>query len=240
MALFGEKYGETVRVVSVGDFSKELCGGTHINNAGGVGLFRIVSESSVAAGIRRIEAITGIEVLNRSREKETIIQEVCNTLNTHEDKLIAKTQEILNELKNLQKEIHKTKQKELSGKAGSFIEGAKVISGAKIITKKLDNATADDLRKTIDMLMKSGEELAIVLGTSQDGRVTIIAALSPGLVKRGLHAGNISKEIAKVVGGGGGGRPDMAQAGGQRVEKLDEALNFAAELLSNKILQGSS
>jgi len=165
---------------------------------------------------------------------------VCNTLNTHEDKLITKTQEILNELKNLQKEIHKTKQKELSGKAGSFIEGAKVISGAKIITRKLDNATADDLRKTIDMLMKSGEELAIVLGTSQDGRVTIIAALSPGLVKRGLHAGNISKEIAKVVGGGGGGRPDMAQAGGQWVEKLDEALHFAAELLSNKILQGSS
>ena len=240
MALFGEKYGETVRVVSVGDFSKELCGGTHINNAGEIGLLRIISESSVAAGIRRIEAITGIAVLNRSREKETIIQEVCNTLNTHEDKLITKTQEILNELKNLQKEIHKAKQKELSGKIGPLIESAKVVSNVKIITKKLDDATADDLRKTIDMLMKSGEELAIVLGTSQNGRVTIVAALTPDLVKRGLHAGNISKEVAKVVGGGGGGRPDMAQAGGQWAEKLDEALCFAAELLSNKILQGSS
>ena len=125
---------------------------------------RIISESSVAAGIRRIEAITGIAVLSRSREKETIIHEVCNTLNTHEDKLITKTQEILNELKNLQKEIHKAKQKELSGKIGSFIESAKVVSNVKIITKKLDDATADDLRKTIDMLMKSGEELAIVLG----------------------------------------------------------------------------
>ena len=112
-----------------------------------------------------------------------------------------------------------------------------MVSNVKIITKKLDDATADDLRKTIDMLMKSGEELAIVLGTSQNGRVTIIAALTPDLVKRGLHAGNISKEVAKVVGGGGGGRPDMAQAGGQWAEKLDEALCFAAELLSNKILQ---
>ena len=240
LALFGEKYGETVRVVTLGDFSKELCGGTHINNAGEVGLLRIISESSVAAGIRRIEAITGIAVLNRSREKEMIIQEVCNTLNTHEDKLITKTQEILNELKNLQKEIHKAKQKELSGKIGSFIESAKVVSNVKIITKKLDDATADDLRKTIDMLMKSGEELAIVLGTSQNGRVTIVAALTPNLVKRGLHAGNISKEVAKIVGGGGGGRPDMAQAGGQWADKLDEALCFAAELLSNKILQGSS
>ena len=227
-------------MVTLGDLSKELCGGTHINNAGEVGLLRIISESSVAAGIRRIEAITGIEVLNRSREKETIIQEVCDTLNTPEDKLITKTREILNELKNLQKEIHKAKQKELSGKVGLFIENAKVVSGVKIITKKLDDANVDDLRKTIDMLMKSGEELAIVLGTSQNGRVTIIAALSPNLVKRGLHAGNISKEVAKVVGGGGGGRPDMAQAGGQWADKLDEALCFATELLSNKILQGSS
>src|SRR3989338_1409092 len=240
IALFGEKYGETVRVVTLGDFSKELCGGTHINNAGEVGLLRIISESSVAAGIRRIEAITGIAALNRSREKETIIQEACGILNTNEDKLITKTQEILNELKNLQKEIHKAKQKELSGKIGSFIESAKVVSNVKIITKKLDDATAHDLRKTIDMLMKSGEELAIVLGTSQNGRVTIVAALTPNLVKRGLHAGNISKEVAKIVGGGGGGRPDMAQAGGQWADKLDEALCFAAELLSNKILQGSS
>jgi len=239
MALFGEKYGETVRVVSLGDFSKELCGGTHAGSSGEIGLFRIVSESSVAAGIRRIEAITGMAALNRSRDKETIIQEVCGVLNTNEDKLIAKTQEILNELKNLQKELHRVKQKELSGKAGSFIGDAKAVSGAKIITKKLDNATADDLRKTIDMLMKSGEEIAVVLGTSQDGRVTIIAALSAGLVKRGLHAGNISKEIAKIVGGGGGGRPDMAQAGGQWAEKLDEALNFAAELLSKKISESS-
>ncbi len=240
MALFGEKYGETVRVVSLGDFSKELCGGTHAGSSGEIGLFRIVSESSVAAGIRRIEAITGMAALNRSRDKETIIQEVCGVLNTNEDKLIAKTQEILNELKNLQKELHRVKQKELSGKAGSFIGDAKAVSGAKIITKKLDNATADDLRKTIDMLMKSGEEIAVVLGTSQDGRVTIIAALSAGLVKRGLHAGNISKEIAKIVGGGGGGRPDMAQAGGQWAEKLDEALNFAAELLSKKISESSA
>jgi alanyl-tRNA synthetase len=201
-------------------------------------MFRIISESSVAAGIRRIEAMTGIAALNRDREKEKIIQEMCSVLNTNEDKLITKTQELLQELKNLHKEVHKIKQKAISGKVDSFIENAREVSGVKIIARKLEDATVDDLRKTVDMLMKSAKDMAIVLGTAQDGRVTIVAALSPGLVKRGLHAGVISKEVAKVVGGGGGGRPDMAQAGGQWVEKLDEALDFAAELLSKKILDG--
>ncbi|NUO07381.1 MAG: alanine--tRNA ligase [Candidatus Brocadia sp.] len=236
MALFGEKYGEEVRMASVGDFSKELCGGTHVHNSGEIGLFRIIGDSSIAAGVRRIEAMTGIAALNRDREKEELVLEMCNLLNTSEDKLITKTQELLMGLKNLQKEIHKVKQKEISGKVDSFIEDAREVSGVKIITKKLEDATIDDLRKTVDMLMKSTKELAIVLGTAQDGRVTIVAAVSPGLVKRGLHAGVISKEVAKVVGGGGGGRPDMAQAGGQWTEKLDEALSFAAELLNKKIL----
>lgn len=237
MALFGEKYGEVVRMASIGDFSKELCGGTHVNYSGEIGLLRIISESSVAAGVRRIEALTGIAALNRDREKERIIQEMCSILNTNEDKLITKTQELLNEVKNLHKEIHKVKQKEIRGKVDSFVEDAKEVSGIKIITRKLEDATVDDLRKTIDILMKSAKEMAIVLGTAQDGRVTIVAALSPGLVKLGLHAGSISKEVAKVVGGGGGGRPDMAQAGGQWVEKLEEALSFAAELLSKKIIE---
>lgn len=236
MALFGEKYGEMVRMVSIGDFSKELCGGTHVNYSGEIGLFRIIGESSVAAGVRRIEAMTGIAALNRNREKEKIIQEMCIILNTSEDKLITKAQELLHELKNLHKEVHRIKQKEIGGKIESFIENAREVSGVKIITRKLEDATVDDLRKTIDILMKSAKDMAIVLGTAQDGRVTIVAALSPGLVKRGLHAGAISKEVAKVVGGGGGGRPDMAQAGGQWVEKLDEALGFAADLLSKKIL----
>ncbi len=235
MALFGEKYGERVRMVSIGDFSKELCGGTHVRHSGEIGLFRIISESSVAAGIRRIEAVTGTAVLAREREKERIIQELCDAMGVNEDKLATKTQEMIHELKNLHKEIHKAKQKELSSKAGSFFEGAQDVSGIKIITKKIDDATADDLRKTADMLLKSCRDAAIVLGTTRDGRVTIIAAMGPSLVKRGFHAGNISKEVAAIVGGGGGGRPDMAQAGGNCVEKLDDALKFAAGLLSKKI-----
>jgi len=237
MALFGEKYGEHVRMVSIGDFSKELCGGTHINNSGEIGLFRIVSESSIAAGIRRIEAITGSAVLTRDREKENTIQEICGILNTTEEKLVKKTQEVLNDLKNLQKEIHRLKQKELGSHADSFLNSAREVSGVKIITKKLDNATADDMRKTIDILMKSQTDIAIVLGSTQNGRTTIITAISPNLVKRGLHAGNISKEVAKIIGGGGGGRPDMAQAGGQLAEKLDEALRFAEELIGKNIEQ---
>lgn len=107
----------------------------------------------------------------------------------------------------------------------------------ELLTRKIEDATADDLRKTADMLIKSDKDMAIVLGTAQDGRVTLIAAISPNLVKRGFHAGNISKEIAKLVGGGGGGRPDMSQAGGQQVERLDEAISFASELLSKQILE---
>lgn len=240
IALFGEKYGELVRMASVGDFSKELCGGTHVNYSGEIGLLRIIGESSVAAGIRRIEAMTGMAALNRNREKESLLQEVCGILNTSEEKLILKAQDLLSELKNLHKEVHKVKQKEISGKVESFVENAKEVSGIKIIARKVEDATADDLRKTADMLMKSAKEAAIILGTAQNGRVTIIAALSPSLVKCGLHAGNISKEVAKVVGGGGGGRPEMAQAGGQWAEKLDEALSFATELLSKKILAGAS
>ncbi len=240
MALFGEKYGELVRMASVGDFSKELCGGTHVNYSGEIGLLRIIGESSVAAGVRRIEAMTGMAVLNRDREKERLIHEMCGMLNASEDKLIPKAQDLLSELKNLHKEVHKVKQKEISGKIDSFVENAKEVSGVKIIARKLDDATVDDLRKTIDILMKSAKEMAIVLGTAQDGRVTIVVAISPGLVKRGLHAGDVSKEVAKLVGGGGGGRADMAQAGGQWVDKLDEALRFAIELLSKKILDGIS
>jgi alanyl-tRNA synthetase len=240
MALFGEKYGELVRMASVGDFSKELCGGTHVNYSGEIGLLRIIGESSVAAGVRRIEAMTGMAVLSRDREKERLIHEMCGILNASEDKLIPKAQDLLSELKNLHKEVHKVKQKEISGKIDSFVEDAKEVSGVKIVARKLDDATVDDLRKTIDILMKSAKEMAIVLGTAQDGRVTIVVAISPGLVKRGLHAGDVSKEVAKLVGGGGGGRPDMAQAGGQWVDKLDEALRFAIELLSKKILGGIS
>lgn len=240
VALFGEKYEERVRMVSIGDFSKELCGGTHINNAGEIGLFRIVGESSVAAGIRRIEAITGIVALNRDREKEMIIQELCGILNAREEDLSSKTHELLNELKKLNKELHKQKQKELLEKIDSLSMNAKEVSGVKIITKKIDDASADDLRRTVDMLMKSGKEIAVVLGSTQNGRVILIVSLSPDLTSRGLHAGNISKEVAKIVGGGGGGRPEIAQAGGQLVGKLDEALDFASALLSQKILQKTS
>ncbi|MBM4054496.1 MAG: alanine--tRNA ligase [Planctomycetes bacterium] len=237
IALFGEKYEERVRMVSIGDFSKELCGGTHINYTGEIGLFRIVGESSVAAGIRRIEAITGLSALSRAREKETIVQGLCGILNTNEEDISSKAQELLAEVKKLTKELNKQKQKDLRGKIDSLSMNAKEVSGVRIITKKIDGASADDMRKTADMLMKSEKEAAVVLGSAQNGRVILIVSLSPGVTSRGLHAGNISKEVAKIVGGGGGGRPDMAQAGGQLVDKLDDALDFAAVFLSEKILQ---
>ncbi|MCF6149561.1 MAG: alanine--tRNA ligase [Candidatus Kuenenia sp.] len=240
VALFGEKYEEQVRMVSIGNFSKELCGGTHINNTGEIGLFRIVGESSVASGIRRIEAMTGTSALSRDREKEMLVQELCGILNAREEDISAKTQELVNEVKKLQKELHKQKQKELLEKIDSLSLNAKEVSGVKIITKRIDDASADDMRKTADMLMKSEKKAAVVLGSTQNGRVILIVSLSPNVTGRGLHAGSISKEVAKIVGGGGGGRPDMAQAGGQLVDKLDDALDFASALLTEKILQKSS
>ncbi|MGQ3684829.1 MAG: alanine--tRNA ligase [Candidatus Loosdrechtia sp.] len=237
MALFGEKYGEWVRVVSIGNFSKELCGGTHVSHTGKIGLFRILHESSVAAGIRRIEAITGIAAFNRDREKEEILRQVCEILNASEDKLVAKAQDIIRELKNLHKEIGRLKQKDLQSKISSILEDARTVSDVKIITKKLEDATPDDLRKTADILLKSDKDMAIVLGATQNGRAVLITAISPNLVKSGFHAGNISKEVAKLIGGGGGGRPDMSQAGGQLTEKLDEALHFASDLLTRQILE---
>ncbi|MBI4007140.1 MAG: alanine--tRNA ligase, partial [Planctomycetes bacterium] len=235
IALFGEKYGETVRVVGIGDFSRELCGGTHVKNTGEIGFFKIVSEASIAAGIRRIEALTSAAAVDKIREREDIVRELCSVLKTPENQLVQRIEDVLDEAKKLNKEIQQLKQGNIDKVTDALIANAKEVSGVKIITEKIEGVKAEDLRNTADALRKLISSVAIVLGTTEDGRVILITCLSQDLIKRGLHAGNIAKDIARIVGGGGGGKPDIAQAGGQLTDRLDEALKASYKIISEKL-----
>jgi alanyl-tRNA synthetase len=235
VALFGEKYGENVRVVSIGDYSRELCGGTHVNNTGEIGLFRIISESSIAAGIRRIEAVTGKKALAKINRKEEILERLCNILDVQENTIIQRTEELIQQLKSLRKEAQKTKKESVQKYSANLIANAKEISGVKIVTEIMEGAGVEDLRKAADSLRKKLGSVAIILGTTENGKVILITALSNDLVKKGLNAGNIAKDMAKIIGGGGGGRADMAQTGGQSPNKINEAIDYAFKIIQEKI-----
>ena len=234
MALFGEKYGDEVRLLDIGGYSKELCGGLHCHATGDIGLFRIVSESSVAAGIRRIEAATGLEALRLVRAKEELLDRLSEALGAPEARLVERAEQLSQQIRELRKELQKAKQS--SGKsAADFLKEAKEIGGAKMIAAKVEGASADDLRALVDQLRRLSPSLAVTLGSVSDERVNLIVALSKDLVARGLHAGKIAGEAAKLVGGGGGGKPDMAQAGGKDSAGLDKAIETAARLFREKL-----
>ncbi|MFQ5956623.1 MAG: alanine--tRNA ligase [Candidatus Brocadiales bacterium] len=238
IALFGEKYGEKVRLVSIGDYSRELCGGVHLGRTGEVGFFKIVGEGSVAAGIRRIEALTGPCALKGIREKEHTMEELARMLKVQEGGLIDRVKGLLGDIKGLEKEIKRVKEGGLGKASSELITRAREVSGVKIIIEKLEGAKPDDLRRAADTLKTQAPSIAIVLAAMQDSSVVIITSLSKDLVKRGLHAAEIAKDVAKVVGGGGGGRADMAQAGGNCPEKIDEALDYSFKLIKDKVLSG--
>ncbi|MCP5004494.1 MAG: alanine--tRNA ligase [Planctomycetes bacterium] len=235
VALFGEKYRENVRVVNVGEFSRELCGGTHVASTGEIGLFKIIHESSVAAGIRRIEAVTGSDAIERARRREKILEKLCNILDTREDSVIERAQELTQQIKELKKEAQRAKMESSRENIADIIANIREIEGVSIVTEMVGGTDKAGLRKIVDILKKRLPSAAIVLGAVDDGRVTIVTAFSNDLVKSGLHAGNLAKEIAKIIGGGGGGRADMAQAGGKFPKKVDEAFDFAVTFLRNVI-----
>jgi alanyl-tRNA synthetase len=234
-ALFGEKYGENVRVVNIGDYSQELCAGTHVSNTGEIGLFKIISEFSIAAGIRRIEAVTGKEAIARTRQKEKMLEKLCGVLDVQDNMVIQRAEELMQQIKDFKKEIQKAKAEDAQKYSSELVTHAKKVSGVNIVTEVIEGAEVDDLRKAVDSLKKSLKSVAIILGTTENGRVTLITSLSSDLVKKGLHAGNIAKDIAKIVGGGGGGRADMAQAGGQLPDKLSDALDLGFKIIREKI-----
>jgi len=226
MMLFGEKYPDVVRVVSIGDFSKELCGGTHLDNSGQVGLFKIVGEESVSAGTRRITALTGEGALDHVRKQEAALQETAALLKVP-------ASEVPNRVAALAKEVRELK-KQLSAapKAGGITAEALVAAaveqgGVKVVVADAGDADAGQMRQLIDQLRKTVSPVAVLLGSGGEGKVTLVAGISRDLEARGLHAGNWIKGAAELVGGRGGGKPDMAQAGGKDVAKLGEALATA-------------
>ncbi len=233
-ALFGESYGDIVRVISAGDFSRELCGGTHCESTGQIGLFRITHESSVAGGVRRIEAVTGLEVLKRLREREATIDRLCAELHTPEQSLERRAAELLEEIRQLQKQVQQERQRAAQQLAsGGLIDRAETIGAARLVTAVLEGGQAE-LRVAADELRNSNENLACVLAAVSDGKVSLVAGVSQDLVEKGISARELAQAAAKIVGGGGGGRDDFAQAGGSDADRLQEAFDRARAIVEDK------
>jgi len=229
-ALFEEKYGDRVRVVSLADFSKELCGGTHTERSGNIGLFKILGESSVASGVRRIEALTGGAAVEYVQENLKIVWDTARLVKEKPEVVPQRIEKILTDQKTLEKEIGKLKAKIAAKSTDDAKEDIKTVNGIKVIIKKVAVDSTAALRDLADKFKDKIKSGIVVLGSAAGSKVLLIVVVSKDLVDR-YHAGNIVKQVAAVVGGGGGGRPDMAQAGGTKPEKLDAALDKAYEVI---------
>ena len=231
MGLFDEKYGDKVRVVSIGDYSREFCGGTHVSNSGQIGALKILSESGIASGVRRIEAVTGQGILADYIREQQIISDTAAALKADKNLLAEKASALTEEVKELRKEIAQIKAAEMSKNAGSFLDDAKEINGVRLITKQFDDYDINDLRNLSDNVKAENKNVAMVFASVSGGKVTFLVSLTDDLVEKGMHAGKMIKEIAKAAGGGGGGKADMAQAGAKDPSKVEDAFAKAAELL---------
>ena len=235
MALFGEKYGEKVRVVSMGDFSVELCGGTHVKNTGNIANFKIVSEAGIAAGVRRIEALTGAGVTKYYADMEAELVKAAKAAKSDVAGLVKKIEAMQEEIKALHSENEKLKSKMANEALGDVMNQVKDIKDTKLLAVKVEGVDMNGLRNLGDQLKEKLGEGVIVIASSQDGKVNLLAMATDGAMAKGAHAGNIIKQIAAIVGGGGGGRPNMAQAGGKLPEKIDEALVAVESVLAEQI-----
>ena len=233
-ALFTEKYGQKVRVVQMGNFSIELCGGTHVNRTGDIGLLKIVSESSIASGIRRIEAVTGFNALEYVNDREELLVKSANLLNADIKEIPEKIDKLKDNIKELEKEVRSLKDQIAHSKSTDIIDQLKEVNGVNLLTHKLEDVDNNALRKMADKLQNKIESGIIVLASALDEKVLFVAKITSDLVDQGYNAGDIIGQVAQVAGGGGGGRPDMAQAGGSRVDKIDEALEKAEEIVREK------
>ncbi|MEH2952547.1 alanine--tRNA ligase [Candidatus Merdisoma sp. JLR.KK011] len=235
MALFGEKYEEDVRVVSMGDFSKELCGGTHVANTGVITAFKIVSEAGIAAGVRRIEALTGDGVFAYYRELEQKLSEAARAAKATPANLTEKIEHLQAEIKELRSENDALKSKLAKDALGDVMDQVKEIGGVKLLAAKLENVDMNGLRELGDQLKEKLGEGIVVLASAVDGKVSLMATATDGAQKKGAHAGNLIKAVAGLVGGGGGGRPGMAQAGGKNPDGMDAAIKKAAEVVAEQV-----
>ena len=235
MALFGEKYAQKVRVVSMGDFSKELCGGTHVANTGEIMLFKIVSEAGIAAGVRRIEALTGKGVIEYYKKQEEMLQEAAKALKANPSQVVEKIQHLQSELKAVSSENESLKSKLAQGALGDVMDQVVEVKGIRLLAAKVEGVDINGLRDLGDQLKEKLGEGVVVLAAVNDGKVNVLAMATDAAQKAGAHAGNLVKAVAAIVGGGGGGRPNMAQAGGRNPEKADEAIAAAAGILEGQL-----
>ena len=230
MALFGEKYGDTVRMVSCGNFSVELCGGTHVHNTGEIGCFKLLSESGVASGVRRIEAVSAGAVYDIANKQAEVIEDCSAELKCNKDQLKNKIVSLSEELKNLRHGLAEFKKAQLGNAATSLLAEAKNVNGIKVITKKFDSMDAGELRTLADDIKKESNNVAMIFAAVDGEKAALLVSLSDDLVEAGFHAGKIVKEVAAACGGGGGGKANMAQAGAKDISKLDEAFALAENL----------
>ncbi|MEJ2646944.1 MAG: alanine--tRNA ligase [Sedimentisphaerales bacterium] len=247
MALFGEKYGEEVRVVAVGAnsevnlneaFSKEFCGGTHVDRIGTIGGVKIIKEESISAGVRRITAIAGSGLTSYLEKASDIVDELSAMLKVPSEELVERVDKLLANNKELAKKLKsasKASGSDVMSQARELLDNCKRTGESSVIVGRLSVASVEQAREAIDMLKKKAKSAAIVLGFDEEGKVTLLAGMTNDLIEKGLSAGDIVKEIAPIVGGGGGGRPQMAQAGGKNPEKIDEALKHASEIIAEKL-----
>lgn len=236
MALFGEKYGDIVRVVNIKDCSVELCGGTHVNNVAEIGLFKIVSEAGVASGVRRIEAITGKLAYDKVNIVEKTLNKAASLLKSRNNEVVEKIEALLTQVKTLEQQLALANSKMAQETASELLATAIDVNGVTIVNAEVEIEDMDGLRNLADLLRDKLTVGVIVLGAKiADDKVNFVVMATKDAVAKGIHAGNIIKETAKVAGGGGGGRPDMAQAGGKNPEKITEALTMATEVITKQI-----
>jgi alanyl-tRNA synthetase len=235
MALFGEKYEKDVRVLRIGDFSMELCGGTHVGRVGDIGLFKIVNESGVAAGVRRIEALTGEVALDYVEQNETLLRDVAGLVRGSREDVAEKVRDALERIRQMEKEIRTLKDRLASGKGVDLASGAKDVGGIKVVATKVDGADVGALRNAVDQLKDKLKSAVIVLASVESpAKVVLVAGVTSDQTAR-IKAGDLAGAVAAQIGGRGGGRADFAQAGGSKPEALDTALESVYELVRAKL-----
>jgi len=249
MALFGEKYGSEVRVVAIGAaneelieeaFSREFCGGTHCDNTGQIGSFKILKEESISAGVRRITALTGAGLAKYLEERGEIVERLSEMLKTSAEALVERVERLVKENKKLAKQFKSGVRQagaDTMAEAKKLLEKCEKVGGTSIVIGRLETTSVERAREAIDMLKKKAKSAAVVLGFDEEGKVTLLAGITDDLVKKGLKAGDVMKAIAPIVDGGGGGRPQMAQAGGKKPERIKDALAKARELIKEKLVE---
>lgn len=235
VGLFEDKYGDEVRVLTMGDYSKELCGGIHVKNTGNIGLFKIISESSIASGVRRIEAISGEGVYEYLKELELSVDKLTNILKTNKSDLVNRVVNLSEEIKEKDREIEALKSKMATSIADEILSNLVNIEGVNLITYKVDNMDMNSLRNLGDEIKDRMSQGVIVLAGVKNDKISFVVMVTKELNSKGIHAGNLIKKIAGVTGGSGGGRPDMAQAGGKDISKLNESLSLVPKFLKEQI-----